>query len=200
MALSLMINMTGLMYYFIGLERRAKKCLWVRFVWIDGVLQRRSERLNEELVCKEWVTEWTSIEVTALERASTVVKEYDNDDDEFRHLGYTASLIGSSDAAETDLAAVAKKATMVFIRMPRLRGCGANIVASAIVRKVVCALAFAKGLMNTARRIESGYGSMLRRAIGVAQGFPWDVLSGSLEFDGLGALRLETEVTRARLR
>ena len=41
---------------------------------------------------------------------------------------------------------------------------------------------------------------MLRRSIGVAQGFPWEVLSGSPEFDGLGALRLTTEVTKARLR
>ena len=40
---------------------------------------------------------------------------------------------------------------------------------------------------------------MIRRSIGVAQGFPWEVLSGSPEFDGLGALRLITEVTKARL-
>ena len=36
--------------------------------------------------------------------------------------------------------------------------------------------------------------------MGVAQGFPWEVLSGSPEFDGLSALRLTTEVTKARLR
>ena len=41
---------------------------------------------------------------------------------------------------------------------------------------------------------------MLRRSMGVAQGFPWEVLSGSPEFDGLGALRLTTEVAKARLR
>ena len=50
-----------------------------------------------------------------------MVKDYDYDE-EIRHLGYTASLIGSSAAAETKLAAKAKKATMVFRRMPRLRG------------------------------------------------------------------------------
>ena len=32
------------------------------------------------------------------------------------------------------------------------------------------------------------------------RGFPWNVLSGSLEYDGLGALQLATEVTEARLR
>jgi hypothetical protein len=36
--------------------------------------------------------------------------------------------------------------------------------------------------------------------MGGAQGFPWEVLSGSPEFDGLGAVRLTTEVTKARLR
>ena len=41
---------------------------------------------------------------------------------------------------------------------------------------------------------------MLRRSTGVAQGFPWEVLSGSPEFDGLGALQLTTETTKARLR
>ena len=33
-----------------------------------------------------------------------------------------------------------------------------------------------------------------------AKGFPWNVLSGSLEYDGLGGLQLATEVTKARLR
>ena len=81
-----------------------------------------------------------------------------------------------------------------------LRDCGAKIVASVIGPKVVCPLAFAKARKNAVETIESGYGRMLRRSIGVAQGFPWEVLSGSLEFDGLGVLRLTTEVTKARLR
>ena len=73
-------------------------------------------------------------------------------------------------------------------------------MASVIGPKVVYPLAFAKAQKKTVETIESGYGSMLRRSIGVAQGFPWEVLSGSPEFDGLGALRLTTEVTKARLR
>jgi len=83
---------------------------------------------------------------------------------------------------------------------PGLRDCGANIVASVIVPKVVYPLAFAKARKQAVEVTESGYGSMLRRSMGVAQGFPWEVLSGSPEFDGLGALRLATEVTKARLR
>ena len=42
-----------------------------------------------------------------VERKSTVIKEYDYDE-AFRHLGYTASVIGSSAAAETELAQVVK--------------------------------------------------------------------------------------------
>ena len=51
-ALEVVVNMTGLMYYFLGLERRAKKCLWVRLRWAEGQLQRRSERTDEQLRCK----------------------------------------------------------------------------------------------------------------------------------------------------
>ena len=83
---------------------------------------------------------------------------------------------------------------------PGLRDCGANIVASMIGTKVVYPLAVAKAQKNAVETIESGYVNILRRSIGVAQGFPWEVLSGSPEFDGLGALRLTTEVTKARLR
>ena len=48
--------------------------------------------------------------------------------------------------------------------------------------------------------IESGYGDMLRKSIVVAKGFSWKVLSGSPEYDGLGVVRLATEVTKAQLR
>ena len=82
---------------------------------------------------------------------------------------------------------------------PGLRDCGASIVASVIVSKVVYPLAFAKARKKAVETIESGYGNMPRRSMGVAQGFPWEVLSGSPEFDGLGALRLTAEVSKARL-
>ena len=56
-----------------------------------------------------------------VERKPTVVQEYDYDED-FRHLGYSASTIGSSTAAETELAKIAKRATTVFMCKPGLRG------------------------------------------------------------------------------
>ena len=55
-ALGKMANETGLMYYFLGLERRAKKCLWVRLCWVNGTLQRKAARPNEQLLSKEWVS------------------------------------------------------------------------------------------------------------------------------------------------
>ena len=76
----------------------------------------------------------------------------------------------------------------MFTCKPGLRDCGANIVASVIGPKVVHPLAFAKAHKEAVETIESGYGNMLRRSIGVAHGFPWEVLSGSPGFDGLGAL------------
>ena len=82
-----MVNETGLMYYFLGLERRAKKCLWVRLCWVNnGTLYRKAVRPDEQLLCKEWVTVWNGDGVKIVERESTVVNEYDYDE-EFRHLG-----------------------------------------------------------------------------------------------------------------
>ena len=46
-----MVNMTGFMYFSLGLERRAKKCLWVRLVWRLGVLTRMKERAAKTLEC-----------------------------------------------------------------------------------------------------------------------------------------------------
>ena len=82
------------------------------------------------------------------ERKPMVVKECDYDE-EFRHLGYTASVIGSSAAAETELAKISKRATTVCMGKPGLRDCGANIVASVIGPKVVHPLAFAEALKKT---------------------------------------------------
>ena len=86
------------------------------------------------------------------------VREYDFDE-EFRHLGYTASLIGSSTAAELKLGALARRATMLFMRKPGLRDSGASIVPSVVVPKVVYPPAFAKAKRSAVQAIESGYGN-----------------------------------------
>ena len=55
-----MVNMTRFMYYFLGLERRAKKCLWIRLVWCLGVLTRMKERATEVLSCDAWIADWAT--------------------------------------------------------------------------------------------------------------------------------------------
>ena len=80
-ALDRMVNETELMYYFMGLERRAKKCVWVRLCWVNGALQRKAAKPDEQLPCKEWVTVWNGEGVKTVERKSTLVKEYDYDEE-----------------------------------------------------------------------------------------------------------------------
>ena len=79
-------------------------------------MQRKAARPDEQLLCKEWVTVWNGGGVKIVERKSTVAKEYDYYDEEFRHLGYTASVIGSLAAAKMgQLAKIAKRATTMFV-------------------------------------------------------------------------------------
>ena len=119
-------------------------------------MQRKAARPSEQLLCKEWVTVWSGDRVEIVECKSTVVQEYDYDE-EFRHLGYSASTTGSSAAAETELAKIAKRATTVFMYKPGLGDCGANIVASVIIPEVVYPLAFAKARKKAVETIESCY-------------------------------------------
>ena len=88
----------------------------------------------------------------------------------------------------------------MFATKPKLRDCGVSIVASVLVPKTVCHFAFGKATVAAVEETERGYGDIIRQSLGVAKGFPWNVLSGSLEYNGLGALQLATEVTKARLR
>ena len=194
-----MVNMTGFMYYFLGLERRAKKCLWIRLVWCLGVLTRMRERAAEALECDTWITDWATGSPVVSPAKPVRVKEYDHDD-EFRHLGYTASLTGRSRTAERSLTSLTRRAARVFATKPKLRDCGVSIVASVLVPKTVYHFAFGKATVAAVEETERGYGDIIRQSLGVAKGFPWNVLSGSLEYDGLGALQLATEVTKARLR
>ena len=52
-----MVNIAGFIYYFLDLERRAKKCLWIRLVWCLGVLTRMKERATEMLPCDAWIVD-----------------------------------------------------------------------------------------------------------------------------------------------
>ena len=69
-----------------------------------------------------------------------------------------------------------------------------------LVPKIVYHFAFGKATVAAIEETERGYGGIIRQSLGVARGFPWNVPAGSLEYGGLGALQLATEVTKARLR
>ena len=43
---------TGLMYYFLGLERRGSKCLWSKLRWVEGRLVKRDEGCGELLLAR----------------------------------------------------------------------------------------------------------------------------------------------------
>ena len=68
--------MAGFMYYFLGLERRAKKCLWIRLAWCLGVLTRMMERAAEVLACNVWIVDWaTGSPVISSAKPVCVVRE-----------------------------------------------------------------------------------------------------------------------------
>ena len=66
--------------------------------------------------------------------------------------------------------------------------------------RLVYVLAFAKATPTAVEAIESTFGDMLRSSMCVARGYPWDVMAGAPEYEGLGYSRLATEVTKTRLR
>ena len=86
--------------------------------------------------------------------------------------------------------------TFVFQSRPSLRDCGASIVQSALFPKLVYMLAYAKAMAAQLLEIEQSYSLILRHSLSCDASFPWDVLTGATEQDGLGAVRLATEVTR----
>ena len=121
-------------------------------------------------------------------------------DEEFRDLGYTASLWGTSEIAMSALRAVARRMALVFLSRPSLRDCGASIVQSVLLPELVYMLAHAKATAAQWLEIEQSYSLMLRHSLSCDRSFPWDFPTGATEQDGLGAVRLSTEVTKARLK
>ena len=98
------------------------------------------------------------------------------------------------------LTTLTRRAAKVFTTKSNLRDCGVSIVANVLVPKTVYHFAFGKAMVAVVEETERGYGGIIRQSLGVAKGFPWNVLAGSLEYGGLGAQQLATEVTKARLR
>ena len=123
---------SGLMYYFLGLERRGSKCLWSKLRWIAGKLVRRAMGAGEQLLARSWLACWHACGVHIIEQEAKVSKEYDHGE-EFKHLGYSASLLGGgSTAAVADMLKTVRRVANIFQRKPSLRYCGASIMTSAL--------------------------------------------------------------------
>ena len=177
---------SGLMYYFLGLERRGSKCLWSKLRWAAGELVRRARGAGGQLMARAWLACWHERGVPIIaEQQATVIKEYDHDE-EFKHLGYSASLLGGSSAATAGMLKTVRRAASVFQRKPSLRHCSASIMTSVLRPKLVCTLAFSKTRASAVGALEGTFGVVLRNSLSVAKGFPWDVLAGSPEYEGLG--------------
>ena len=96
----------------------------------------RSADSDDVVVCKTWLAHWENGRVTIREGKPAQVRQLDYDE-EFRHLGYTASLRGTSHKAMDALRAVARRMTFVFQSRPSLRDCGASIVQRVLLPKLV---------------------------------------------------------------
>ena len=81
-----------------------------------------------------------------------------------------------------------RRTARIFATKPNLRDCGGSIVPSMLVPKTVYHFAFGKAAVAAVEETERGYGGIIRQSLGVARGFLWNALAGSLEYGGLGAL------------
>ena len=113
----------------------------------------RSSDSSDAITYKTWLAHWHGVRVAIREGKPAQVKELDYDE-EFRHLGYTASLWGTSSLAMSALRAVARRMALVFQSRPSLRDCGASIVQSVLLPKLVYMLAYAKATAAQLREIE----------------------------------------------
>ena len=71
---------SGLMYYFLGLERRGSKCLRSKLRWIDGELVRRARGAGEQLLARSWFACWHERGVHVIEQEAKAIKDYDHDE------------------------------------------------------------------------------------------------------------------------
>ena len=186
------LTAAGLCTTFSGWREGGSKCLWSKLRWIAGELVRRARGAGEQLLARSWLACWHERGVHIIEQEAKVIKEYDHDE-EFKHLGYSASLLGGSTAATAGMLRTMRRAANAFQRKPSLCHCGASIMTSVLRPELVYALTFSKSLASVVNDLEGAFGVVLRNSLSVANGFPWDVLAGAPEYEGLGYSRFATE-------
>ena len=136
----------------------------------------RSADSDGAITCKTWLAHWKDGKVTIREGKPAQVRQLDYDE-ESRHLGYTASLWGTSNNAMDALRAVVRRMASVFQSRPSLRDCGASVVQSVLLPKLVYMLAYAKATAAQLLQIEQSHSLMLRHSLSCDASFPWDVLT-----------------------
>ena len=85
-AVQTVVSETGLMNSFLGMERRAKKCLWSRLKWRNGVLMRSSDN-SDVTTYKIWLAHWHDGKVTIREGKLAQVRQLDYDEDTLPRYG-----------------------------------------------------------------------------------------------------------------
>ena len=122
-------------------------------------------------MARAWLACWHERGVHIIGQKATVFKEYDYDE-EFKHLGYLASLLGGSTTATAGMLKTVRRPANVFQRKPSLRHCGASIMNSVLRPKLACALIFSKTPVSVVGALEVFLGVVLRNSLSVAKGFP----------------------------
>ena len=77
------------------------------------------DRASAMLACDAWTVDWATDSPSISPAKPVRVVEYDYDD-EFRHLGYTASLTARSRTAEKALTKLTRRAARIFAAKPNL--------------------------------------------------------------------------------
>ena len=107
----------------------------IRLAWEAGRIQWARER-NGSLELLTWLVVWTARGPVISASKPVRIIEYDCDQ-EFRRLGYSASILGSSKKAEKVLREMAVRAAEIHASKPTLLLCGVNIAQAVITAKVV---------------------------------------------------------------
>ena len=190
-SLETMVNATGLVYAFLGLERRPKKCHLV-VVGDEAEPQARVE-------CKHWLASWQGEALELVQGESTYVRQQ-RKGKEVRYLGLTDDEKGNTVQSRNELVKIARRAAAVYRRQRSLRGLGEALARGVIAPKVAYPMVFSMATRPQLEAIEQAYGSMVRQSLGMRAGTAWDVLESPTGQAGAGYERLTTTVAKGRLR
>ena len=190
-------NETGLIHYFLGNRRRAKKVVYTQMKWVEGRLQRVKERPEAGLCIKQWTTDWATGSPVVREW-STTVKEYDYDE-EFRHLGYTASLTGCDGEKLAEMKRETERVMQTVAAKRSLKRWTREVIETVLQPKLAYQLAFSNATSSEIGKIEAKMTAQLFNALGLARTTAWGIVAGDPAQGGIGFTRLQTITLMQRM-